>query len=278
MTEPVFLTRTHAVNLGDVALQNSVRERFLRDDSSLTMTGFRDEAWKTYRNRDIIISAGGFCCHYHQRPGEFQIYDWLLQNGNRLYFWGPGYNEYAVNVYNPDYTSPYDTVYDTLFSHKNVILGGFRDFGNPHEYVPCPSCLDSLFDETYDLQYETVILEHESLPLEPPNGEKLPKKKNTRELFSFEEIIRFIGEADSVITNTYHGAYWSMLLNKKVIVYKPWASKFHTFRYPPLFANGQNYLQKIASSTNMTPGYLQECRSINEDFYTRIRNRLGRTA
>jgi len=274
MKSPIYLTRTHAVNLGDVVLQKNVRERILKDGYPVTTVGFRDDVWKTYSNEDIIISAGGFCCHHHQRPGEFQIYDWLLQRGNRLYFWGPGYNEYAVDVYNPDYTTPYDTEYDGLFRHENVVLRGFRDYGNPHEYVPCPSCIDPLFDEKFDLQHETVILEHESLPLCLPDGGEIPRKRNTLEIYSFEEIIQFIGGADSVITNTYHGAYWSMLLNKKVIVYKPWASKFHTFKYTPSFANEQDYRQKIVSSRNATPDYLQECRRINEDFYSKLTSHL----
>ena len=38
--------------------------------------------------------------------------------------------------------------------------------------------------------------------------------------------ISFISSARYVITNTYHGAYWSMLMGKKVILYDLWSTRF----------------------------------------------------
>jgi hypothetical protein len=90
----------------------------------------------------------------------------------------------------------------------------------------------------------------------------------------FEEIVRFLGGANTVVTNTYHGAYWATLLNKKVVVYKPWSSKFHTLKYTPTFANESNYREAIASATNRSPNFLAEARAINEDFIGRLKNRL----
>ena len=278
MKELVYLTRTGARNLGDVVLQDCVRTRLQQEGIPVKTVGFKEDAWQTYSDRDIVVSAGGFCSQHHQRPGEFRIYDWLLHRGNRLYFWGPGYNEYAVNVYDPDYLTPFDTPYDSLFLHENAVLCGFRDYANPHDYVPCPSCYAPLFDEQFDTRHEVVILEHESLKLCPPGGDDLPKKSHSTGLFTFPEVVRFIGEAETVLTNTYHGAYWSMLLNKKVVIYKPWSSKFHTFKYPPLFCNEQDWMGQLDLAENITPDFLDESREINEQFFRKIKKGLGVTA
>ena len=276
MNDIIYLTRVGAQNVGDATLQKNVQRCLVREGFKVTTVALKDAAtWQTFTQRDIVVSAGGFCCNYHTRPGEFVIYEYLLARNNRLYFWGPGFNEHAQNVYFPDYGAPYSMHYDEVFRHPNVVMVGFRDYGNPFEYIPCPSCLDPGFDEPCQDSEEVIILEHEILELNLPGGESYPKKKQALQRFTFEEVVHFLGGAGTVVTNTYHGAYWATLLNKKVVVYKPWSSKFHTLKYTPTFANEINYREAIASATNHSPNFLAEARSLNEDFIARLRERLA---
>ena len=275
MNDMVYLTRVGAQNIGDATLQKNVQRRLAHEGFKFTTVALKDAAtWQAFTHRDIVVSAGGFCCNYRTRPGEFVIYEHLLARNNRLYFWGPGFNEHAQNVNSPDYGAPYSMHYDDIFRHPNVVMAGFRDYGNPFEYIPCPSCLDPGFDGPYQGNEEIVILEHEILELDLPGGERYPKKKQALQRFAFEDIIRFVGGAGTVVTNTYHGAYWATLLNKKVVVYKPWSSKFYTLRYKPTFANEVNYREAISSAANRSLNFLAEARATNEDFIGRLKNRL----
>ena len=43
--------------------------------------------------------------------------------------------------------------------------------------------------------------------------------------------LAFLASGETVITSTYHGAYWGLMLGRKVIVV-PWATKFLGFRHP----------------------------------------------
>ncbi len=275
MNPLVYLTRSGARNTGDATLQKNVRARLEDIGRPLHEVALKDSAtWQTLHDHDIVISAGGFCCNYRTRPGEFVIYERLLARGNRLYFWGPGFNEHAANVHQPDYGAPYSMAYNPLFGHPNVVMAGFRDYGNPYEYVPCASCLDPMFDGPFAPEHDVVILEHEILQLDFPGNERLPKKKQSVDLYSPAEIAAFLGGARTVVTNTYHGAYWALLLNRAVVIYKPWSSKFHTLKHTPSLANEANIHEAIANAQPRTPDYLADSRAINEDFYARLRQRL----
>jgi hypothetical protein len=275
MKEIIYLTRSGAQNTGDATLQKNVRQRLESIGLPMREVALKDAgSWGSLEAHDIVVSAGGFCCNYRTRPGEFVIYERLLMQGNRLYFWGPGFNEHAANIHQPDYGAPYSMHYDALFQHPNVILAGFRDYGNPHEYVPCASCLDPYFNGPFEHRHEVVILEHEILQLDFPGSERIPKKKQAIQQYRFEEVAQFLGEAETVITNTYHGAYWALLLNKRVVVYKPWSSKFYTLKYTPTFANETNIREAITAATCRSPGFLDEARAINENFFGGLKNLL----
>ena len=74
---------------------------------------------------------------------------------------------------------------------------------------------------------------------------------------TFEKAIEFIGSGDVVVTNSYHGAYWGLLLGKKVEMGDPLKS-----RPSPK----TKYLKWDIT--------LEEARHINIQFYDRIMNYL----
>ncbi len=131
---------------------------------------------------------------------------------------------------------------ETKIDYKNYLsnfrLIGVRDFGF-HQHVPCASCMSNVFDKKYEITNETVIYEHHEHPI----NMDFPKMTNLG--INLEEKIKFLGSAETIITSSYHGAYWGMLLNRKVKVEIPFSSKFYGFK-----------------NNN-----LEECRKLNIKFY-----------
>ena len=48
----------------------------------------------------------------------------------------------------------------------------------------------------------------------------------------FEEVAGFLASGRVVVTNSYHGAYWTTLLGRPTLLWEPWCSKFLLLRYP----------------------------------------------
>ena len=142
----------------------------------------------------------------------------------------------------------------------------------PGDYVPCVSCMHSVFDEKYDETEEIGIVFHKDTV-----GKKiteqfkhLPCTSNTTDL---ESLIQFIGKHETIITNSYHAMYWSMLLNKKVAVI-PNSSKFYDFKYKPVFTSFEDSLKDAKNAKRQT-GVLEECRQLNLAFYEKTANYLN---
>lgn len=125
-------------------------------------------------------------------------------------------------------------------------LVGSRDRGvKGAEWVPCPSCMSPYFDKEYEVQHEAVYYRNGT---DLPNVE-IPASTNRVPL---KEAIAFLGSAETVHTNSYHGMYWAMLLGKKVVVDNPYCSKFF----------------------QMQPASLEECREANIKFDEKVRDVL----
>jgi hypothetical protein len=163
-------------------------------------------------------------------------------NNRLLIGWGLGVNDEnsTVQVW-PKYLEKFD-------------LLGIRDPKSPYgEYVPCVSCLSRTFDKYLnpEIKYKKILYKHHKVDTE--FDKSLPLMTNDGE---FEETIRFLSSAETVYTNSFHGAYWSMLLGKNV-VYEKWSSKFYSL---PL----------------TTPSdYLVECRDRNFQFIEKLSKLLN---
>lgn len=191
----------------------------------------------------------------------------LAEHGRRLnpqmalVVWGAGGNELDSSTFQ----------YPEYFREFNLI--GLRDYGNPWSYVPCPSCLHPAFDvPSANPTHDFVVYEHYDRPIEglPP----APKLSNRGNRGRAEEIIRFLTQGEVVITNSFHGVYWSLLLGRRVIVFRPFANLFFGFSRPLEFCDETNWRQK-AHSAAVYDDYLEECRSLNLEFRDKVRDLLG---
>lgn len=147
-------------------------------------------------------------------------------------------------------------------------LVGLRDYGVGYDWVPCASCMSPLFDAQYSVEHRLVVYKHAvrgSLP-----EHMAPRMSNCG--VTFEQVVRFLGSGEYVLTDSYHGAYWATLLGRKVIVV-PWSEKFKHYKHMPTFLSGE--LEEAMSRAVAYPEALADCRSANIAFADRVANLLS---
>jgi hypothetical protein len=86
---------------------------------------------------------------------------------------------------------------------KEFRLVGVRDWGCGHQWAPCASCMSPLFDRQYAVRHSVVSYMHKDRPSPVHPGLCL-----TNACTDFEAVVNFLGSAETVVTNTYHGVYW----------------------------------------------------------------------
>ena len=205
----------------------------------------------SYTNRIIIIGGGGLISHKND-TNVHKVIKHLIEN-NKVILWGVGSN------------TPLEIDWSIL-NHKNVLLAGIRDriHGLNAEYLPCVSCKHSLFDKNSTITKGLGILNHKDYSIDI-EGDKLDNSKD------LEKIINFISSKDSIISSSYHGVYWSQLLNKKVLYYNNQNpnSKFINLKHGVNVCNSKNY-KKLLEISSKSVGLLKESRYLNDIFYTKV--------
>jgi hypothetical protein len=198
--------------------------------------------FRFFSEDSVLIVGGGGMLHHT----ELEL---LVKNSDgKLISWGIGHNTAGANkVVWPKYMNLFD-------------LHGVRDYGSPWSWVPCASCMSPLFNDLYETKFDVVAYEHGDFPL----NVNFPKMSNFHN--SFSEVIKFLGSGEIVVTNTYHGAYWATLLNKKVFVLNPFNTKFLGFKHMPVVSNDLNDMK----NTKSYPTALAECREANFKYYEKV--------
>ena len=181
----------------------------------------------------------------------------------RLIAWGIGANELGESTLTyPEFLKDFDLI-------------GIRDHGNPWEYVPCPSCLHSVFGQPHgDPTHEFVVYEHYAVPINglPP----APRMTNRGDRSRFPDLVTFLAQGECIVTNSFHGAYWGLLLGRKVMIFRPFANRFLGFSRTIEFCDEMDWRVKMRRAVRYED-YLTECRSINRQFMTRVQALLGDT-
>ena len=203
---------------------------------------------------NIIVIGGGGLIHD-------KFYNSLMtiakRNPKKIITWGIGFNnDKGVNneIKNYDF-------------FKNLDLCSLRDFNKinlNYNYVPCVSCMHPAFDKSYEIKNDISCFFHYNRRfLKPKNMPSLDNRQK-----DIEKTIKFIGETKTLLTDSYHGAYWGQLLNKNVQVVS-WSIKFDYFKYKPIVLNDLNNRSFDVVQTNNN--FLNECREINSKFYNRYK-------
>ena len=143
-------------------------------------------------------------------------------------------------------------------------LVGLRDFGNPIHYVPCASCLRSEFNAPRPApQHDVIIFEHLANPVKTPALAHAPRMASSHKL-SLSNALDFLASGQTIVTSSFHGAYWGLLLARRVVLYKPPSTRFISFPVRLPFIGDEPLSTNFAGLA--IPNFLDDCRGINMRF------------
>jgi hypothetical protein len=146
---------------------------------------------------------------------------------------------------------------------------GTRDWGDRrYEWAPCTSCMSPLFDAPAPPEHDVVFYYHgdktEAQGIRIPAD--IPSLSNNAN--SLEEALAFIASGRTVVSNSYHGVYWALLMGRRALCV-PFSRKFSAYRLPPGYAGPRNWLNCLDDARSQ-PEFLSLCRAATEDFYRRV--------
>lgn len=237
-------------NLGDESCCPGDYFPQFRDCRKVDMQDIPDD------DQPLVIGGGGLL--FAGMDSSIQ----RLSETRPVILWGAGLNY------------PRDSVPNNWQSYLSLCkLVGLRDnIGlHPYHFAPCPSCMHPGFlTAAPDPRYPAVVYSHcgEYLDGEFPG---FPAMVNTTGPGkSLERAIRFLSLGWSVITNSFHGAYWSLLLGRRVILYRPLDStRYYTaLSLPPAATSVEDVIQRVEApwECNSNRNYLTQCRAQTEKF------------
>ena len=154
-------------------------------------------------------------------------------------------------------------------SIKLMSIVGTRDWGdNRFRWVPCASCMAPHFNEIQPPEHEVVFYYHagktEKQKINIPDH--IPKLSNNA--VTLNEALRFIASGKTVVSNSYHGVYWAMLMGRRTICI-PFSNKFNYYRLPPTYASARNWETKLEYG-KAHPNFLSICRDATRSYETHI--------
>ena len=154
-------------------------------------------------------------------------------------------------------------------SRKMCTLVGSRDWGDKrYDFAPCPTCMSPLFDSPPAPKHKVVFYCHGGKTtqqnIEIPDG--IPQLSNN--CTSLEEALSFIASGETVVSNSYHGVYWALLMGRKTICI-PFSKKFYGYRLTPHFATPANWQTEIDNGKSY-PEMLELMRSATLAFKTKV--------
>lgn len=213
---------------------------------------------------DQLIVGGGGLFNRPSFKDVMSLVEVMSKKGRKIVIWGAGHNVPTSTLHIPKN-------YSIKLDHFALV--GTRDKSMPGDYVPCVSCLHPLLDDTYEVNQELGVVFHKKTIEQPDVTQKLAGIPFLSNASSIEEIIPFIGQSESLITDSYHAMYWGLLLEKKVTVI-PNSSKFFDFHVKPNFSDFDSCAKEYVKAVS-TSGLLEECRELNKRFYEKTMNVLN---
>ncbi|MEO1593200.1 MAG: hypothetical protein AAFU71_18190 [Cyanobacteria bacterium J06632_22] len=177
----------------------------------------------------LIIGGGGLL--YKQFLRSYKILESLKSvfRGHWI-AWGVGQQVYALSGEKsliPQLSAARDGfAYQQYLSMFDLV--GIRDQGFDYDWIPCASCLHPTFDKPREPRHDVVVFSHRKFKLKLGN---LPCMSHDTQ--SLEEVIDFLGSGKTIISSSYHGAYWGTLLGRRVVAF-PFSTKFLTLKHPPV--------------------------------------------
>lgn len=210
--------------------------------------------------KEICVIGGGGLMH---KSFQEMLNRRMQVMGDRCIFWGIGSNNHDImNSYFYDYL-------------KKSPLVGVRDYVGDYRWVPCASCKHPVFDACFMVKpkYEYMYFIHKEFKSKLPSWVDTKYPVIFNDSTNIVDVCMKLSLGDTIITNTYHGSYWSTIMGKKVVVY-PFSNRFFNMKHEPLIVRENVKLSDIKDMTRSYPHALQECRNANDEFYKDAINKI----
>lgn len=181
--------------------------------------------------------------------------------------WGAGHNQdmnkKVKSLQYPAFLSGFDRV-------------GVRDHRQIYDWVPCASCMHPALEKKYAIKNDIIFFEHKKQLIKSTDfgNRSIPRYVNSGN--NIEQTIELLGSANTILTNSYHGAYWGILLKKKVIVVDVWSTKFYFFKHNPLLVgkDSMHDLGPYIDQAETFPQALQECKQATQQYWNEVSQML----
>lgn len=250
----------NARGLSDVNVGDKVTAPHLYFDLPGEVTEAHLWSWDNKRLHDfdaVIMGGGGifqpsYLCHIEE----------ILNDTLPVIIWGAGHNYLANESFG---------AFEYMKNLNRAKLLGLRDWKPPFKYdwVPCPSCMSPLFDRQYEVKHELAFYGHHGFPVKT---EGIPRLLNS--VATMQEALEFIGAAEVLLTNSYHGAYWAQLLERKVMLVNVYSSKFFLLKHPVPATNEELWKTGWKRAVRHH-GVKNECRRANIKFHAKVLDLLS---
>ncbi|WP_307138173.1 hypothetical protein [Pseudoroseomonas cervicalis] len=214
-------------------------------------------AWNDVYDRatTVIVGGGGLL----EMPKFEESLSKITREKSKVILWGCGHNAVKLESWaglRKTYT----------FKPEDYALAGTRDDGVSSRWVPCVTCMSPLFDRSYEIEHDVVFFANKGMknnssfmPKDIPQGKLLGNMRH-----GMDKIIAFLGSAETVVTSSFHGAYWATLLGRKVVAI-PTSSKFYGLRHAVPLCHPLDW-QRAMKLARSYPEALGECREANIAF------------
>jgi hypothetical protein len=197
---------------------------------SVVRDDIRNVKLEDIKNKHIIVGGGGLV--FSKFLNSFSQLSQQKKN-TKLISWGIGQQIY--DSYQPQDIKDFDySQYTDGFD-----LVGIRDSHYKDNWVPCASCMHESFDKKREIKHDFVVFSHKKFQIKM---DPFPRMTNSNQ--DLEEILDFLGSGETILTSSYHGAYWGTLLGRKVLSF-PFTSKFHTFKHSPGIFPVEKWFQPV---------------------------------
>lgn len=174
----------------------------------------------------------------------------------------------------------------TEYVNQFSLLGTREKFSNFIDnkkifYVPCSSCMNNFFVNYLSNNSFSKITKDIAIHLNHGFNEKeisnrFTNKDITYTTTDFNQSIKNMAEAEYVITNSYHGAYWSSLMGKKVICLATKVPKWDGLHENIIFTDIDQIDEALRKVKNVPLDYLKECQELNIGFYNKVMELLSK--
>ncbi|MDT8315770.1 polysaccharide pyruvyl transferase family protein [Roseomonas mucosa] len=270
------LHRVLTSNIGDLKCAPFLYFDFLKDTIELDLLGSKQsEVAEVAKRRQwidavasadaIIIGGGGLIGIDFFAPGLKAVFE-LKRKECKTILWGSGHNAWQIGDWR-------NLKFNVNLDGNSFDLVGIRDYNQGHRWVPCVSCMSELFDLESEITREVGLYVHGGTLKNEAFRKRLP---GDIEVLSndatFEEVIKYLASCDVILTDSYHGAYWGTLLQKKVIAF-PSSSKFYDLKHPIPLCAPEDW-ERFAQLSRIYSNALVDCREANIQFSQEVRTLL----